>query len=231
MSVSKQLYQLQEVDLELESNEQALEQITNQLGESQTVITAREKLALEQQHLEELKQQQNSTEWEVDDLTVKLNHVEKELYSGRITNPKELTNLQHEAEGLKVNRNQLEDKLLEIMEQVELTSASVASISSELKTLEDDWHHRQQQLSRDMEQLKALLADLSNKRQLLSAEIDPQAIEIYSDLKRKRGTAVVKVEQGICRGCQLSLPASDMQQVRGGGLVQCSSCGRILFLA
>ena len=230
MNVSKQLYQLQEADLEFESNEQALEQITSQLGESQSVGAARDKLALEQQHLEELKQQQHSLEWEVDDLTVKLKNVEKDLYSGRITNPKELTNLQHEAEGLKVQRSQLEDKLLELMEQVELTSASIASISGELKALEDDWHHRQKQLSRDVEQIKALLSDLSNKRQLLSAEIDPQAIEVYSDLKRKRGTAVVKVEQGICRGCQLSLPASDMQQVRGGGLVQCSSCGRILFL-
>lgn len=231
MNVSKQLYQLQEADLELESNEQALERITSQLGENQTVVAARDKLALEQKHLEELKQQQHSIEWEVDDLTAKLKNVEKDLYSGRITNPKELTNLQHEAEGLKAQRSQLEDKLLEIMEQVELTSASIASISGELKALEDDWHHRQQQLSRDMEQLKTLLADLGNKRQLLSAEIDPQAIEVYSDLKRKRGTAVVKVEQGICRGCQLSLPASDLQQVRGGGLVQCSSCSRILFLA
>jgi len=206
MNVSKQLYQLQEADLELESNEQALEQITSQLGESQAVVAARDKLAMEQQHLEELKQQQHSIEWEVDDLTVKLKNVEKDLYSGRITNPKELTNLQHEAEGLKIQRSQFEDKLLEIMEQVELTSASIASISSELKASEEDWHHRQQQLSRDVEQLKTLLSDLSHKRQLLSAEIDPQAIEVYSDLKRKRGTAVVKVEQGICRGCQLSLP-------------------------
>ena len=231
MNVSKQLYQLQEADLELESNEQALEQISGQLGKSQAVVATQDKLAMEKEHLEELQKQQHSIEWEVDGLTVKLSDAQKELYSGRITNPKELTNLQHEAEGLKAQRSQLEDKLLEIMEQVEMTSASIVSISGELKTLEDDWNHRQQQLSRDMEQLKARLSDLKNKRQLLSAEIDPQAIEVYSTLKRQRGTAVVKVEQGICRGCQLSLPASDMQQVRGGGLVQCSSCGRILFLA
>jgi len=35
MSVVKQLYQLQEVELEIESNEQALAQIASQLGESQ----------------------------------------------------------------------------------------------------------------------------------------------------------------------------------------------------
>ena len=231
MSVSKQLYQLQEVDLELESNEQALEQTTSQLGESEAVATARDKLTLERQRLEELKQQQNSTEWEVDDLTVKLKDVEKELYSGRITNPKELTNLQHEVEGLKANRSQLEDRILEIMEQAELASARVTDISGELRTLEDDWHDQQQQLSRDMERLKTLLSNLRHERQLLSAEIDPQVIEVYVDLKKQRGTAVAKVEQGICRGCQISLSAAELQWVRGNGLVRCSSCGRILFLA
>ena len=39
-----------------------------------------------------------------------------------------------------------------------------------------------------------------------------------------------RVEQGICRGCRISLPTTDLQQARSGKLVQCSSCGRILFL-
>ena len=52
MNVVKQLYQLQEVDLELESNEQALNQSASQLGESQAVIRAQAKLKLEQQRLE-----------------------------------------------------------------------------------------------------------------------------------------------------------------------------------
>lgn len=231
MNVCKQLYQLQEVDLEIESNAQALEQITSRLGESKAVVTTRDKLALERQHLEELKQQQHTIEWEVDDLTVKLKDTEGKLYSGRVTSPKELTNLQHEAKGLKANRSQLEDKILEIMEQVELTSVRITSISSELKALEDDWNAQQQELNREIEQLKTLLSELGQKRQLLLAGIDPQLIEVYSDLKEQRGTAVARVEQGICRGCQISLPAAELQWVRRSGLVRCSSCGRILFLA
>ena len=58
-----------------------------------------------------------------------------------------------------------------------------------------------------------------------------QAIEVYQDLKKHKGTAVAKVEQGICHGCRISLPISELQQTRSGSLVRCSSCGRILFLA
>ena len=231
MNVAKQLYQLQEVDLELESNEQALSQIASQLGKSQAVVRTQAELRSENQRLEELKRQQHSAEWEIEDLVNKLVPAEEKLYSGRIKNPKELTNLQHEIDGLKARRNQLEDKALEIMDQVELATATVATKSNELKTLETEWHSRQQQLSTNMEQLKTILSDLKQKRQLLSAKIDPQAIELYHELRKQKGTAVAKVEQGICRGCQISLPTTELQRARSGSLVQCSSCGRILFLA
>ena len=231
MNVVKQLYQLQEVDLELESNEQALNQSASQLGESQAVIRAQAKLKLEQQRLEELKREQHSAEWEIDDLITKLTTTEKKLYGGSIRNPKELTNLQHEIDGLKTKRNQLENKALELMDQVELTEASVASLSSQLKRLEDEWHRQQQQLSSRIEQLKTILSDLEHKRQLQLAKIDPQAVEFYHELKKQKRPAVAKVEQGICLGCRISLAITELQQARSGNLVQCSSCGRILFLA
>jgi len=231
MSIAKQLYQLQEVELEVESNEQALKQIASQLGENQVVVRVQTKLAQEQQSLDELRRQQHSAEWEIDDITTKLTTTEGELYSGRIRNPKELTSLQHEVEGLKAKRGQLEDKALEIMDQVEHAEASVATISGELKTVEAEWQSQQQQLSTDMERLKTILADLKQKQQLHSAKIDHQAVQFYGELKKQKGQAVAKVEQGICRGCRISLPTAELQRARSGSLVQCSSCGRLLFLA
>ena len=231
MGVAKQLYQLQEVDLEIESNERALSQIASQLGESQAVVRTQNQLELEQQRLEELRRKQHSAEWEIEDLVTKLTAAEETLFSGRIKNPKELTNLQHEVDGLKARRDQLEDRTLEIMDQVERSETSVARISNQLETLKAEWHRQQQQLSGELEKLKAILSDLGHKRQLLSDEIDPQAIEFYQELRKEKGTAVARVEQGICRGCRISLPTTELQQVRSGNLVQCSSCGRILFLA
>ncbi len=223
MSVAKQLYQLQEVELEIESNEEALAQLASQLGESQAVVRTQAKLKSEQQQLEGLGRQQHSAEWEIDDLVNKLTTAEKKLYSGRIKDPKELTNLQHEVDGLRVRRNHLEDKALEIMDRVELSTASVATLSNELKTLEAGWHSQQQQLSTDMEQVKTTLSDLKHKRQLLSAEIDPQTVEFYQGLKKQKGQAVAKVEQGICCGCRISLPTTELQRARSDSLVQCSS--------
>lgn len=230
MSIARQLYQLQEVDLEIESNEQTLHRLVSQLGENREIVEAQAKLTSEQRRLDELKHQQRSAEWEIDDLVSKVTAAEEQLYSGRIKNPKELTNLQHEVDILKAKRDQMENKALEIMDQVESTETSVAAKSSELNRLETEWHRQQEQLSTDIETLKSKLSDLGHKRQLISAEVDPQAVVVYDKLRQQKGQAVAKVEQGICRGCRISLPFSGLQQVRSGNLVQCGSCGRILFL-
>ena len=230
MGVAKQLYQLQEVDLEIEANEQTLNRLVSQLGKNQTVVEARAKLDSEQRRLDDLKRRQHSAEGDVDDLVTKITTAEEQLYSGRIRNPKELTNLQHELDLLKAKRDQLENKALEIMDQVELAEASVAAAGNEFNKLETEWHSQQQQLSTDIEVLQSKLSELRQKRQLLSAEIDPQAVGVYDKLRKQKGQAVAKVEQGICRGCRISLPSSELQQARSGNLVQCSSCGRILFL-
>jgi len=231
MSVTKQLYQLQETDLDIEFKEQAIRQIASQLGENQAVVKVQTKLTLENQSLEELRRQQHAAEWEIDDLVGKLATAEEELYSGRIKNPKELTNLQHEVDGLRAKRDQLEDKALEIMDKVELTEASVAEIGNELKTVEAEWHRQQQQLSAEMEELKSRLSELEHKRQSVLAEIDPQAVDLYHKLRSQKGRAVAQIEQGICSSCRISLPITDLQRARSGNLVQCSSCGRILFQA
>lgn len=230
MSVAKQLYQLQEVDLELESSEQALKQIASQLGESQAVARVQAKLVLQRQHLDELKRQQRSAEWEIEDLTGKLTAAEEKLYSGRIRNPKELTNLKHEADGLRARRNQLEDEALGIMDQVELATATMLALADELKTLEAEWRNQQQQLSIEMERLKTTVSELKRKRQLLADDIDSKAVKVYRELRKQKRMAVAKVGQGICGGCRISLSTTELQRARSGSLVQCSSCGRILFL-
>ena len=231
MGVTKQLYELQELDLEIDSQEQALSQTMSQLGESPAVLRVQGQLQSEQERLEELRRKQHSAEWEIEDISTKLAPAEKKLFSGDIKNSKELANLQHEVEMLKAKRNQMEDKALEIMEQVELCETSLTKISSELEKVKAEWQRQQQELSDSVERLKAILSDLKGKRQLLSAEISPQVVELYQGLRKERGTAVARVEQGICRGCRISLPTTELQQARSGNLVKCSSCGRILFLA
>ena len=231
MSLARQLHDLQEIDLALRSREQAQARISSQLGESGEIARVRTRLADEQNRLEELTHQQHSLEWQVDDLSVKVSATEEKLFGGRIRNPKELANLQRENEEVKARQSQIEDRVLELMDQVEATTAAVKTSIAELARLEEEWRDQQQRLSTELTQLKESHADLTQKRAVQVAQIDSAVIEVYQQLQAQKGTAVALVEQGTCRGCQIALPTTELQQVRGGGLVRCSSCGRILYLA
>lgn len=231
MNLARQLYQLQEVDLETESKEQALARLTGQLGDSQAVLKARAELGMTEKRLDELKHQQRSVEWDVDDLVAKLRDLEQKLYGGKIKSPKELTGLQTESEAFKAKRSQLEDKILEIMDRAETTGKEIAERTHELQRMETEWRQQQQQLALEIESVKTAIGHLKRDRGLLMAHLDPQIFELYQQVRRQKGTAVAKVEQGICRGCRISLAVTDLQRVKSGGVTQCSSCGRILFLA
>ena len=189
------------------------------------------KLETERKRLEELERQQHAAEWEAEDLTTKLKTTEEKLFGGKIRNPKELTNLQHEAEELKARRSELENKALEVMSQAETTTRGIAAMTSELSRLEADWRVQQDKLSVELEELKTAHNQLTRERQELATGIVSETIGVYEQIRSRKGTAVARVEQGTCRGCQITLTTTELQQARGGSLVRCGNCGRILFLA
>jgi predicted nucleic acid-binding Zn-ribbon protein len=230
MVVVKQLNQLQELDLEIESGEQALKQRNLKLGDREELDQAQNKLDVQKQHLNDLKHQQRSTEDDIDDLTSKISAVEEQLYGGKITNPKELSSLQQEVNILKNKRDQKENEALEIMEQAEAAEAIAAAAKSSFARREKEWQQQQQQLAVEIEQLKDRLSDLTQKRAAMTEGIEPQILRTYERLRKQKGQAVARVEQGICRTCRISLSSSQLQHVRSGTMEQCSSCGRILYL-
>jgi len=231
MAITRQLYQLQELDFKIEQEEQSLNQKTGQLGVRDVLDRAQNRLDSEQKRLDELRHQHRDAEAEVDDLLSKISAIEEQLYGGKISNPKELSSLQHEVATMKAKSDQQENKALEIIDQVEAAEASLATATSEYKKLEEEWRRQQQLLTTEIEQLKKSLADLKTKRAQLAGQIDSPTLKLYEKIRQQKKQAVAKVEQGICRACRISLSASALQRARSGQPVQCGTCGRILYIS
>lgn len=231
MAITRQLFQLQELDIDIEHREQALALKNNQLGKREVLDNARKNLASEQQRLEELKRRHRDAEGEVDDLLEKIASIEKQLYGGKISNPKELSALQHEANTMKAMNEQLENKTLEIIDELETTEKKVASLTEDYQKLEKDWQHEQHQLADEIAGLEKKLTDLKQTRQQLTDQLEPAIVNLYDKIRQQKKQAVAKVEQGICHACRISLSASVLQKARSGQPVQCGTCGRILFIS
>jgi predicted nucleic acid-binding Zn-ribbon protein len=230
MSVVGQLYELQEIDLEIAEEERKLEQVSSRLGKDDVVVAASAKVDAEKEKLKELQHRQHTLEWEIDDLSSKIKDTDAQLYGGSIKNPKELSGLQHEIELWKAKREGLETQDLDIMEKIEALEKGIVALNRELEDIKEGWQREQEELEKEKAALENSLNDLKRRRQALASEVEARILTLYEGLRKNKGLAVARVEQGICRGCRISLPSSELQQVRSNALVQCSSCNRILYL-
>jgi len=231
MSTSQQLYRLQELDTEIELWQKNLQDLMARRGESTDIINLRSDLEVKKGRLEGLKKELRSLEIDANDITAKLKDLEQELYSGRIRNPKELSNIQHDIELLKSKSGKLDDEQLALMEEIDVLNEEAEQLNAKLRKLEEEWRIEQNKIDLEIENARNNLSRMESEYKKLVASLEPQNFSLYSEIKKKRKVAVVRVVQGICSGCRLQLPVTDLQKVRSGSIVQCSSCGRILYLA
>jgi predicted nucleic acid-binding Zn-ribbon protein len=231
MSSVGALYQLQETEVEIESLNKTLNACLKKLGENEKLMEARSRLISIHNKLEELKKKQQEIDWAIDDISAKLKKSNDDLYSGRINNPKELTSLQQDVRTMESQRKQLEDEELEIMAQIETVTAEQSAQTICYKSAESEWRSEHAALIDETQRLKASISQLKEKREGMAASIEPAMLEYYNQLKAKKGLAVALIVQGMCRGCRISLSSAELQRVRTGQVVECSSCHRILYLA
>jgi predicted nucleic acid-binding Zn-ribbon protein len=233
MTIAADLYALQEIDSAIEATMTSLAAVEEQLGESEELIAGRQAVEERQHAIEDLGKQERDLEWQVDDLRPRLSDVEDKLYGGSVRNPKELAGVQEEANILKGQMRRREDELLELMVRVEEAQAALREAEESLSEVEARWRQEQQELVGEKERLEGEIAGLEDRRGRQAALIEARALALYENLReRRQGTAVVKVERGMCGGCRISLPMTILQKARSGlDVVQCVSCERILYVS
>jgi len=230
MTLTGQLYRLQQLDLELQRKQQELSEVEHQLSDNKALVVAESKLASHKEQLEDVRRKQKSSEWELEDLQEKVRQIDSKLYSGTSKDPKELVNLEKEVKGLKSQIRPKEDALLGLMSQVEEIEANVKTTIEEIERLKREWEQRQVTFGQRKSEIEALLARLKRDRGVLAQQLDSEALNTYERIRLTRGQAVVKVERGKCQGCHIAVPTSQWQKAKAGDLIQCNSCNRILYL-
>jgi hypothetical protein len=170
-------------------------------------------------------------ELEVGGVNAKLKQNQDRLYSGRVRNPKELSNLQEEAAALRRRRSELEDRELELMIEIEEAEAELSERQARHKQIEQSWRDEQARLRAEKEELELRLAELEEEIEGRRAQIGAADLELYDGMRsRLGGKAVVRLKKGICTACGVDVPTSMARAVeRGDGMHECPICGRLLF--
>lgn len=232
MSDVDRLVELQEVDLQADDVAQQLQAVEAQLGPSSAAEAARADLARRRARLHRVEVALKEREWDASQLDEKIAAVDKKLYGGTVRNPRELSDLQRDVEGLRHNKSGLEERMLALMDEQETESSGVRNVAAEFERLTTAWTTEQAELKEKRGALRERLAALGAERARRAEHISAPTLAIYDERRRtRRGRAVAKVERNMCLGCRTSLALHEVQRARAGReLAFCSSCGRILHV-
>ena len=231
MSGVKQLYGLQEIDLKLAEAETRRESLLSKLADRSELRASAERLERLEKRSGELSARSRAFERLVAEVDQTLERLDERLYGGGVTNPQQLAAAQEERAFTSARKKEAEDQLLETMidlEELEPVLAEARDTAARLHQgrpgLERAWRKEERETASQIETLRA-------DREDLVPTMPANLLPLYESLRKsKSGRAMALVERGTCQGCRLSLTTQETQRARSGQqVVQCSSCGRILY--
>lgn len=173
-------------------------------------------------------------ELELASLQERLKQVEKDLYGGVITSPRELENLRRDSEQLRHRIAPLEDRGLALMDTADGLEAQVRAGATELEAFERVWDQGTAAAREDYQVLRARLQELQADREQLRAGVPAREMALYDELRRtKGGHPLAPMRDGICQVCRVSVPRNKITIAEGGlnTVATCEGCGRILYQA
>jgi hypothetical protein len=166
------------------------------------------------------------------------------LYSGRVTAIRELQGLEEEVAALGRRQRVVEDKLLDVMEQMESADADRDELRGTRESLAARIDATRASLDAASAEIGEECDSVRSDRAATAAEVATDLLERYENLRRRiGGVAVARLEGTSCLGCHLTLPLMEVDRLRrlpdvgeaapGGSdksSATCPSCGRILVI-
>jgi len=231
MSQSLLLFNLQKIDTTLDNARARLKEIEIILNDDALLVKTHETVADADHNYQVAIKGLKAAEEEVRAQQTKIDNNQKTLYSGIVTNPKELEDLQNESDALKRYLIILEDKQLGKMVAYEEAEAEFNTAQIHLEQVKEQVALENSELTKEKKSLLEEVEKLEDEREHAVSTIDNENLSTYSKLREThRGVAVVKVSDRTCSACGAALSASLAQAVRSPSKITfCENCGRILY--
>lgn len=186
-----------------------------------------------QASLDAVAREQTKLETEIQQIDDKVTHEQGRLYSGEVSNPKELSNIQAELDALRRRKAHLEDEELEVMERresIEKEHGDLLTSMSDLDAKVADATARRDAASTEIE---AELKRFAEERVQLVPTINAEVLALYEDIRARRGgVAVGALVEGTCRACGLPLSPMQRDEIKRSDepIIRCENCRRLLVI-
>ena len=182
-----------------------------------------------QEHLEQLQHNSRMMNLEVDNLDVQIRDYRHQLDTG-IISFKEMEALRMKIGNQSTRMGEMEDEALELMNEIEETIVQHQQERENLSVREADLDAEIAKIDTHIAQVQKDLAAWEKKRAQLVAALPAHTVKHYEHLHAKFNDPVVRIENGTCGGCKLTVSGTTVERARDGmEIVTCENCSRILY--
>ncbi|NLZ44791.1 MAG: hypothetical protein GX894_08025 [Clostridia bacterium] len=230
------LYQYQEVrrrqsKLQKELAELLADHSLNPLVNRLTLVTG--KMASCQEAISNKRKEMRQWDEERTGLRYHREEAEKDLYGGKITAPKELTQLEKKIAGYRQAEERIEEAILQAMYDVEELEKKLVGLEKEAVGLKKELAQRRAELEEKRGALQDELAALEKEGERLAALVSPEWMARFERLReRMNGMVLAHVQGKTCGYCHVLVPDGILEKARQGGAAPpgCENCGRLLVI-
>jgi hypothetical protein len=189
----------------------------------------REEFEKVERRFEEAQRERRRLEAAVDDKTQQLGKYRTQL--DVVKTNKEYQSLQHEIAVVRGDISGMEDRLIELLDELETSQRGVEEKRSELDRLAADVAAANEEAQARLKDGEVQLVEVDEKRKLLLSNLSQAVRGEYQRLfDRYDGNAFAPAAGGVCRGCFVNVPAQIVAELRAGDkLYRCESCGRFII--
>ncbi|MBS4015011.1 MAG: hypothetical protein KGZ86_01015, partial [Candidatus Latescibacteria bacterium] len=229
LEIFEKLLRLQQIDNELTILENKSKEMPRRIEGILLVSEDKKKeFASHQQHIIELKKKYKLTEVDLKETEDKISQYSTQLYSAK-TNDQYKAFLK-EIENQKKQKNTIEDKLIDVMDNIETTEHESKQIETEMAEIEKETQARVAVIKSEQENVKLAIEERSKTRADLCSTIGKETLAIYERIRKgKAGLAVVTIMDERCQGCLNPLPAQKILEIKKNERLHfCEYCGRII---
>lgn len=158
--------------------------------------------------------------------------IDRTLYDGSVTDPKELGALQTELAQLRSNQDDFETRVLEFMEQADPVEEELAAARVTAAATAERISDIEAAITVAEAEIDAELAAVATQRAALVAGVDPGLLRLYESMGDMPGGIVVAEMTGRrCGGCHLEIPSAQAEHIRSATDPRdavCPECGCLL---
>ena len=180
-------------------------------------------------HSKELSNHRRTLEGQVDLNRSKLTRLKDQLMS--VKTNKEYTAMLHEIQAAEDAIRTEEDKILEVMEQMEILEKQLKGAEQEMLKRSAELQETIRKSTESVPLLESELARLREQKAVMESQVGAELLSRYRRIaEARKGVALAEAKDELCSACHVRIrPQMYADLLRTENIHACDSCSRILF--